>query len=59
LVQALGADPNKLVPDATWPADVFGWLIELRYDAAGHLVETRCINENLMPDDNHNPPGKS
>jgi hypothetical protein len=59
LVQALGADANKLIPDAKWPTDVFGWLIELRYDAAGHLVENRCINEKLMPDDDNKPPGKS
>jgi hypothetical protein len=59
LAQALGADANKLVPDATWPPDVFGWLIELRYDAAGHLVESRRINEKLLPDDDHNAPGKS
>ena len=59
LVQALGADANKLIPDAKWPNEVFGWLIELRYDANGHLVENRCINEKLMPDDDNKPPGKS
>ena len=30
---------------------VFGWVIELRYDANGRLAETRRINENLLPDD--------
>ena len=59
LVHALGADADKLIPDAKWPNEVFGWLIELRYDANGHLVESRCINEKLMPDDDNKPPGKS
>jgi broad specificity phosphatase PhoE len=53
LLRALGADPNQLIPNAKWPEDVFGWLIELRYDADGQLVETRRINENLLPDDSN------
>lgn len=51
LLRALGADPGKVIPNAKWPDDVFGWVIELRYDAAGHLVETKRINEHLLPDD--------
>jgi hypothetical protein len=53
LLGSLGADPNKVVPDAKWPEDVFGWLIELRYDANGQLIETKRINENLLPDDSN------
>ena len=51
LVRALGADPETVIPKARWPEDVFGWVIELRYDAGGRLVETVRINEKLMPDD--------
>jgi broad specificity phosphatase PhoE len=53
LLGALGADPNQVVPDSKWPEDVFGWLIELRYDENGQLIETKRINENLMPDDSN------
>jgi hypothetical protein len=58
LLQGLGADPGQVLPDGKWPDNVFGWLIELRYDATGRLQETRLIHENLMPDD-HVPPAKS
>jgi hypothetical protein len=53
LARALGADPGKLIPDGEWPANVFGWLIELRYDHDGKLMAGQCrrINEHLMPDD--------
>jgi len=51
LLQGLGAAPEQVLPHGKWPDDVFGWLIELRYDAAGRLHETRLIHENLMPDD--------
>lgn len=51
LLQALGADPSQVIPDSNWPADVFGWLIELRYDANGRLFAIKRTNEKLMPDD--------
>ncbi len=51
LLGALGADPNQVIPKAKWPEDVFGWVIQLRYDADGHLVEAKRINEHLLPDD--------
>jgi len=51
LVGALGADAGKLFPKKKWPDDVFGWVVQLRYDAAGQLVDARRIEENLMPDD--------
>jgi hypothetical protein len=47
LMCALGADPNQVIPNAKWPDDVFGWLIQLRYDSGGHLIETKRINENF------------
>jgi hypothetical protein len=51
LLQALGADPGKVIPNSKWPGAVFGWLIELRYDDKGQLSEIKRINEHLMPDD--------
>jgi len=53
LLQALGADPAKLLPGAKWPDQEFGWVIQLRYDDEGRLIpgETRRLNENLMPGD--------
>lgn len=54
LLRALGTDPNQVIPDAKWPEDVFGWLIQLRYDSNGRLLETKRINEKLMPDDSNN-----
>ena len=53
LLRALGADPDQVIPNAKWPDDVYGWLIQLRYDSDGHLMETKRINEKLMPDDSN------
>jgi len=44
LLRALGADPKTLLPNGKWPDDNFGWLIQLRYDQNGHLVESKRIN---------------
>lgn len=41
LLTALGADPASLLPAGRWPAEVFDWMIVLRYDAAGHLLPSR------------------
>ena len=51
LLEGLGANPTELLPHGKWPENVFGWLIELRYDETGRLHETRVIHENLLPDD--------
>jgi hypothetical protein len=53
LLGALGADATQVIPKAKWPEDVFGWLIELRFDENGQLIETKRINENLLPDDSN------
>jgi hypothetical protein len=52
--RALGVDATRLPPQAHWPAAwpdaVFGWLLQLRYDAAGELIpaETCCVSQCLM-----------
>lgn len=51
LLTALGANPKELLPNGKWPDDVFGLMIQLRYDDKGQLAEAKRINENLMPDD--------
>jgi hypothetical protein len=51
LLQVLGAKPEKLLPGGKWPEDIFGWILQLRYDGKGQLVEAKRIKENLMPDD--------
>ena len=47
LLRALGADPGTLLPAGRWPGEEYDWLIVLRYDAAGHLVDARRIDEGL------------
>jgi len=51
LIHALQGDPEKLMPGGKWPDYVFGWMIQLRYDANGQLLEAKRIEENLKPDD--------
>jgi hypothetical protein len=53
LVSAFGADPKALFHDAKWPDDVFDWVIQLRYDADGRLLDAKRIAEKLMPGDTH------
>ncbi len=53
LIHALGGDPDKLLPRGKWPGDVFNWVVELRYDAAGRVIsgQSKRIDENLMHGD--------
>jgi len=43
LLRALGADPKTLLPNGKWPGHVYDWLMELRYDENGHLLESKRI----------------
>lgn len=63
LAEALGVDASQLPEQAnwppSWPGDVYGWLLQLCYDASGQLDASQvvCINEQLMYDDcGRNPP---
>lgn len=53
LLRALGAKPETLLPDGSWPAHVYDWVIQLRYDKDGHLIPegSKRINQNLMRGD--------
>lgn len=53
LLRALGVDPNTLLRKGKWPNDEYDWLIELRYDENGHLLESKRINENLSSDNSN------
>jgi hypothetical protein len=53
LLKSLGADPDRLLPGGEWPAQQFGWVLQLRYDHDGRLLQnkTKRIKEHLMPGD--------
>jgi hypothetical protein len=51
LIRDLGGDSASLIPGDKWPSDVFGWVVVLRYDRHGELVNAQVIHEHLMPDD--------
>jgi hypothetical protein len=56
LLRALGAEPKKLLPNGKWPDDEFDWLIQLRYDKDGRLLESKRLKENLSPEGSIKPP---
>jgi hypothetical protein len=51
LLRALGGDPEKIVPGGRWPGKVYSWLIQLRYDEQGQLLDVRCINTSGLTGD--------
>jgi hypothetical protein len=57
LLNALGVVPEQVLPNGSWPPEVFNWVIQLRFDAEGRLFEAKRINENLMPGDADHPAG--
>ena len=63
LAEALGVKANKLADAAKWPTvwppDVFGWVLQIRFDEEGKVwaEQTKCFNQNLMFNDHgKNPP---
>jgi broad specificity phosphatase PhoE len=53
LLRALGAEPEKLLPNGKWPKDVYDWVILLSFDENGRLIpeSTRRISEHLLQGD--------
>jgi hypothetical protein len=47
LILALGADPAQLFRSSKWPDAVFNWVIQLRYDANGNLLDAKRITEDF------------
>ena len=46
-LQALGADPKTILPGGVWPADQYGWVLVLRFDAAGKLQGAQRVVEGF------------
>ncbi|AUO26231.1 flagellar basal body-associated protein FliL [Pseudomonas sp. D8002] len=53
LIEAFGGDGAALTGMKKWPENVYDWLIVLRFDDQGQLVESRSqkIQEHLLPGD--------
>ncbi|GAC1389817.1 MAG: hypothetical protein NVSMB31_06130 [Vulcanimicrobiaceae bacterium] len=50
LIRALGVNPAAVMPSKKWPANVFGWVIVIRYNRDGTPRHAELVHENLMPD---------
>ena len=53
VLRALGADPERLLPNGKWPRDVFDWVVMVSFNENGHVIpqRTRRINEHLLEGD--------
>ena len=53
LLRALGAAPEKLLPEGKWPKTVYDWVILVSFDENGHLIpeSTKRISEHLLQGD--------
>lgn len=51
LIKDLGGDPDAVIPGGKWPGTTYDWVVDLRYDGAGHLSGEKLIHEHLMPGD--------
>jgi broad specificity phosphatase PhoE len=53
LIGAFGGNGPALIGQPKWPVGVYDWLIVLRFDDKGQLVESRSekVQEHLMPGD--------
>ncbi|MBK5377389.1 MULTISPECIES: flagellar basal body-associated protein FliL [unclassified Pseudomonas] len=60
LIGAFGGNGPALIGQPKWPVDVYDWLIVLRFDDKGQLVESRSekVQEQLMPGDMAASPGR-
>jgi phosphohistidine phosphatase SixA len=54
LAQALGASKSSLPP--TWPGQVYGWLLQLSFDANGKLTVSTSNQELMYGDCGQDPP---
>jgi broad specificity phosphatase PhoE len=53
LIEALGGDPNAIIPGGKWPKGTYDWIVDLRYNAFGKLTPANenLVHEHLMPGD--------
>ena len=47
LLAALGAAPDKLLPGGHWPGEEYDWIIALRFDHNGRLINAERLQEGL------------
>jgi len=59
LIAAFGGDGPTLFGQPKWPVDVYDWLIVLRFDDKGQLIQSHSqkIQEHLLPGDIADPSG--
>lgn len=60
LIAAFGGNGPALIGQPKWPVGIYDWLIVLRFDDKGQLVESRSekVQEQLMPGDMAASPGR-
>jgi len=53
LLRALGAAPEKLLPNGKWPKDLYDWVIMVSFDENGRVIpqSTKRISEHLLQGD--------
>ena len=49
LIEAFGGDAKKLTGQKHWPQEVYDWLIVLRFDHKGQLIESRSEKVQQPP----------
>jgi hypothetical protein len=47
LLTAFGVDPQTILPNGRWPDDVFDWVLVLKTDAQGKVVQQTLVREHL------------
>jgi broad specificity phosphatase PhoE len=47
LIQALGGNSSQLFRSSKWPDAVFNWVIQLRYDGNGNVLDAKRITEDF------------
>ena len=59
LIDAFGGDAKNLLGSKSWPENVYDWLVVLRFDDHGKLIESRSerVQEHLLPGDGSNAAG--
>jgi hypothetical protein len=53
LIDAFGGNTKDLLGGKSWRADVYDWMVVLRFDDRGRLIESRSerVQEHLLPGD--------
>jgi len=59
LIDAFGGNVKDLLGTKSWPEDVYNWLVVLRFDDHGKLIESHSerVQEHLLPGDSGNGSG--